>query len=90
MGLQNIMNGADDVAEYDILDHMNENGKFVLPVGVEYAEHTQRALERLMLLDWIRLIDIAPVPTAGLGFALMRVFIAMPAARDWHALRKAS
>lgn len=90
MGLQNVMDGAHDVAEYDVLSHMNENGKFVIPLGLVLEQHYQDALERLMLRDWIRLIDISPCSTTGMAMVLQRVFIAMPAAREWYAIRRAA
>lgn len=87
MPFHNVMDAADSTAEFDILSFGNHNGKFVVPIGAPLGPHQQHALERLMMRDWIRLIDIAIVPTCGLGEPV-RVFLMMPAAREWYAAQK--
>ena len=70
-----------DDAERDVLAHANENGKFVVPLGVTLDRRRQEALERLMLREWVRLIDISSAPTSGVS-TLLRVFMVTQAARD--------
>lgn len=55
--------------------------KFAVPLLGVMEQSQQDALERLMLRDWIRLIDISALPTVGLG--LYRVFRVMPEAEFW-------
>lgn len=69
-------------AEYEILKVMNPNAKFCIPVGGILIGSKQEALERLMLRDWIRLIDVSFCPTAGSN-DLMRIFRVMPCAVAW-------
>lgn len=76
---------SDDEDEYEILRYMtSDTHKFVIQVGLTLPQNLQNALERLMLRDWIRLIDISPTPTATGDHRLMRVFRAMPAAVEWY------
>jgi hypothetical protein len=75
--------------EFRILALMTaETRKFVAPLGMAFAQEQQDALERLMLRDWIRLIDISYAPTAGPG--MFRVFRVMPEAIAWYESRKAT
>jgi hypothetical protein len=75
--------------EFNILSLMtSETRKFVAPLGVTFAQEQQDALERLMLRDWIRLIDISYAPNAGPG--MFRVFRVMPEAVAWYESQRAA
>lgn len=68
-------------AEFDLLKHATEQGKFVAPLGVALNEgRLQLALERLQLRGWLNLIDISPITLAP---GLYRVFLASPEAMTW-------
>lgn len=70
----------DRKAEFEVMAHANENGKFVVPLGADVGQRKQAALERLLLREWVRLIDVSRVPTSGIeGF--VRVFMLTDAAR---------
>jgi hypothetical protein len=80
-----IVTPADREDEYEVLRYMtSDTHKFVIPVGFTLPQHLQNALERLMLRDWIRLIDVSPTPTAIGDNRLMRVFRVMPEAVEWY------
>jgi hypothetical protein len=69
-------------AEYEILSLMTpDTRKFAIQVGYPLDEDEQNALERLMLRDWIRLIDIGPVAAHP---GVMRIFRVMPEAVNWY------
>jgi len=75
--------------EFEILRHMTEETRtFAVPLGVALPQKLQDALERLMLRDWIRLIDVSPTPTATGDLRLMRVFRVMPIAVEWYQREK--
>lgn len=83
MPLQQIL--TDESAEAEILAIMNDKGKFVVPIDAGLDQQQQDALERLMLRDWIRLIDVSPASQAAphSPFQLYRVFRVMPVAVSW-------
>lgn len=71
-----------DDDEFDVLSFMTpDTKKFVIPLGAVPDQGHQDALERLMMRDWIRLIDVSPAPTSGRG--LYRIFRVMPEAVEW-------
>lgn len=61
--------------------------KFAIQLGYTLDRDEQDALERLMLRDWIRLIDISTV--AAMPGKLMRIFRIMPEAVAWLTARGA-
>ncbi len=75
-------------AEEDILRLATpDTHKFAIQLGYTPEQDIQDALERLMLRDWIRLIDVSPTWTATSDGRLMRVFRVMPDALEWLATR---
>jgi hypothetical protein len=52
----------------------NENRKFGIAVDYPLDQKLQDALERLMMAEWIRLIDVAAVQHVG-GGRLIRLFM---------------
>ena len=74
---------ASEHAEYRILAMMTEDThKFAIQVGYPLDEAQQAALERLLLRDWVRLIDVTPVAIAP--DRTVRVFRVMPEAVAWY------
>ena len=74
---------TDTEAELAILSHMTPGTKkFAVAVGFVFDERHQHAFERLMLRDWIRLIDVA-VTLESRGQP-MRIFRVMPEAVAWY------
>ena len=68
--------------EFDVLSFMTDDTrKFCIRVGERLSHQQQTALERLMLRDWIRLIDVSDIAAAP---GLFRVFRVMPEAVEWH------
>lgn len=76
----------DETHEFSILSIKSvETQKFAVSIGFRFPEEEQRAFERLMLRDWIRLIDVCVLAIAP--GVLMRIFRVMPEAVAWHAAR---
>jgi hypothetical protein len=76
------LTALEKAAEASILKlRTDETQKFVVPLGMNCQQDVQDALERLMLRDWIRLIDVALIP--HLGPHVFRVFRVMPEAEFW-------
>jgi hypothetical protein len=61
-------------AELSLLQLASEKGKFAISIGHRLSNERQFALERLQERDWIRLIDVTPITTAG-PRDLLRVFM---------------
>jgi len=72
----------DQQCEMNLLKRMNTQHKLGIQVDYSLSEDLQRALERLQLKDWIRLIDVATIE-ASCG-KLMRIFLVMPPAVAWY------
>lgn len=78
---------SDEEAEFRLLHLMTAGThKFAIEVGYPLDDEQQLAFERLMLKDWIRLIDVSSV-VASHG-RLMRVFRVMPEAVEWYKARE--
>lgn len=76
----------EDANEYAILSLMTaDTKKFVVEIGQALSQPQQDALERLMLRDWIRLIDISPI--GSMPGKIFRVFRVMPVAVEWYTAR---
>jgi len=76
----------EDAYEYAILSLMTaDTKKFVVEIGQALSQPQQDALERLMLRDWIRLIDISPI--GSMPGKIFRVFRVMPVAVEWYTAR---
>ena len=72
---------SNEKTELALLRIANEHGKFAVfldPKGITAEQ--QQALERLQLREWVRLIDVSYVGSAG---AICRVFLASLEARMW-------
>lgn len=71
----------EQAAEMEILTLMTRDTyKFALEVGYPHTLEQVDALERLMLRDWIRLIDVSIIANCP---GLFRVFRVMPEAVEW-------
>jgi hypothetical protein len=78
---------TDEEDEAEVLSFMTESTyKFVVQVGVNLGARTQAALERLMMRDWIRLIDVSTIQGQ---FGIYRVFRVEPEAVEWFRAWKA-
>ncbi len=76
-------------AEFAIFKLANEEGKFAIEVGYVLSRPIQKALEQMMMKDWVRLIDLSSVGCVPGRF--MRVFRMMPEAlAHYRALAKES
>jgi len=57
-----IISDKEAEAEFRLLQLMTgDSRKFAIEVGYPLNDEQQVALERLMLKDWIRLIDVSPI-----------------------------
>ena len=72
-----------ELEELELLRLMTKDThKFALEVNYHLTPKQQAALERLMLRDWIRLIDVNSI--AQYPRTLFRVFRVMPEAVAWY------
>lgn len=86
MTLRRIM--TDEDAEYEILRLMTpDTKKFGIAIGYVFDLQRQQALERLMLRNWIRLIDVTTTRVSQ--GQVMRIFRVMPEAVAWFERRMA-
>ena len=56
---------GDEAAQLELLRLASARGKFAISVGGPQPQRRQNALEILQERDWIRLIDVTPIETAG-------------------------
>ena len=74
-----------EMEELELLRLMTKDThKFALPINYPLTPGQQAALERLMLRDWIRLIDISRIANSDYPSTLCRVFRVMPEAVAWY------
>lgn len=76
----------DERDEYSVLKVMTDDThKFAVPIGLGVlSPEMQRALERLQLREWVRLIDVSFIMDSGMQpGTLFRIFKVMPEALTW-------